>query len=248
MDNFNDYNNQNGYNNSNNYGGNQNNYGNFNGYDNQNNYNNYGNTNNCDSQNNYNNYGNPNNYDSQNSYNNGYGCQDNCYNQNNNNQNTVNQDLKFNITGKKKKRGNPIVFLNIILLVGGSIMFLGFVNNKNYKDMVERCSEKTTATVTDISSERKRVRRNKKTRYETYYYPTISYTVNGTPYSVKLSGTTSSTRYSVGKNIIIYYNPDIPTDIYPEGESNGSTLMFIMGGIFIVVGIISFIPKIKGKQ
>ncbi|MGN0593942.1 MAG: DUF3592 domain-containing protein [Hominimerdicola sp.] len=234
MDNFNDYNNQNGYNNSNNYGGNQNNYGNLNGYDNQNN---------------YNNYGNPNNYDSQNSYNNnGYGYQDNYYNQNNNNQNTVNQGLKFNITGKKKKRGNPIVFLVIILIIGGSIIFLGFVNNKNYKDMVERCSEKTTATVTDISSERKRVRRNKRIRYETYYYPTISYTVNGTPYSVKLSGTTSSTRYSVGKNIIIYYNPDIPTDIYPEGESNGSTLMFIMGGIFIVVGIIATISQLKRRQ
>ena len=73
---------------------------------------------------------------------------------------------------------------------------------------------------------------------EVMYCEIISYTVDGNTYTIK-SSSSSNIRPSIGAKREIAYNPLNPDDAIIVSDSKmGTTLMFIVGGVFTAVGVL----------
>jgi Protein of unknown function (DUF3592). len=73
----------------------------------------------------------------------------------------------------------------------------------------------------------------------------VEFSVQGEKYSGEINYY-SSGMYE-GKDIVIYYNPDNPNDFRGEGATIGTLVFSIIGGVFLVVGII-FIAIVVRKN
>lgn len=104
----------------------------------------------------------------------------------------------------------------------------------DYSDKID-----TTGVITDISSY---TDRDGDRNYEVY----VSYDVNGKPYESRLNG--YSTGYYEGKEIEIYYDREHPDRI---GAKSLNYLLLIFPGIglvFLIIGVIGLIIRIRGKK
>lgn len=98
------------------------------------------------------------------------------------------------------------------------------------------CTEETEATVTAIKT--KRVREDKKNKK--YYYPTLSYEVDGKEYSRKGERTRSRSEYAIGEKIKIMYNPANPKEFYVKGMivSNPIIKMVVDLALPVIIGLV----------
>jgi len=101
----------------------------------------------------------------------------------------------------------------------------------------QRCSAYTEATITDI----RRVRQEGKYGIVTYWnYPTVTFDVNGEPYSVELPVPCEPDE--IGNTRWIKYNPSDPQDITQEEYEKGLSKLFLgIGVLLLCAALISFV-------
>ena len=116
--------------------------------------------------------------------------------------------------------------VGIVLIVFGIIMFV--INNKN-QDYI-----KTNAVVTSSQLIQEAYTDVDGNQVEATYNATIRYTIDGKEYTDTLDNVS---KYDVGDEITIYYNPKDPSQIT-------QTKSLIIPIIIIAIGIVSFVGGI----
>lgn len=154
-------------------------------------------------------------------------------------------------TTTKKFRILPVIFVCIFVIIGAFLIFTSYSNKKAIDNLVKECTSQCYATVTDVTSYSKRVKRNKHYTTQTYYTPTYTYTVSGKNYVDKSSyNSSSSSAYYVGMKALIHYNPSNPSKYYPDGVSlSKNYVVTMMTGILLtMIGLIFIASLIKQRK
>lgn len=116
------------------------------------------------------------------------------------------------------------LIVGIVLALIGGLIFAAAVSN------TRSCSRKLTGRVVRVEWDNTR---HWKGTYP--HYPVVSYTVDGREYTVKSSTYTRvSTKYKVGQDVIIRYNPQKPDEIQVGIDLSS----YIVGTIMLVVGAV----------
>ena len=128
------------------------------------------------------------------------------------------------------------------IIVGIACVIIGIFIMVSHFNTQKTQTEETTAKVIRIDSEVETDTDGFDTRW---YYPVVEYTVDGKKYETRLanSGSTNSTEYKEGQEVLVQYNPDKPEELSKKGDKGG-----LIGGIFFIVfGIIAIGASIVGK-
>lgn len=92
------------------------------------------------------------------------------------------------------------------------------------------CTESTIGRVTDISIERNR---DSDGHISVMKYPIFEYDVNGEHFIEKSRVGSNTTKYRIGQEVEIFYDPNKNDNFYVSGEHATS----IMGIIFFIMGM-----------
>lgn len=137
-----------------------------------------------------------------------------------------------------------IIFSGVWTLVGVVFIIVGIVmfNNKRKKEI--NCTSSTYGKVIDI------VHRSysRNGGYSSSWHPVFEYNVGELKLKKESPFGSSQSRYAIGQDIQIYYNPENYNEYYIAGDSLPNTLVkiFTFVGIgAIIIGIISAIIILK---
>ncbi|MDE6677154.1 MAG: DUF3592 domain-containing protein [Clostridia bacterium] len=134
---------------------------------------------------------------------------------------------------KKQSAGKQTVInvlLTVLFLALGIGLIVGGTFLKKSTDEKLAVWERVEGIVTDYAVS--------KDDDEVMYREIISYTVGGNTYTIK-SSSSSNIRPSIGAKREVAYNPFNPDDaIIVSDSKTGTTLMFIVGGVFTAVGVL----------
>ncbi len=137
------------------------------------------------------------------------------------------------VNRKKKNRTASLIGVGVIIAVFGIIFLVVslFVTKSN--EEFKKNALTTTAVITDIRTDYKRVGGETKKYREAY----VQYTVDGKVYNEMLDYYT--TGMSEGQSITVYYNPSNPEDIRGADSDTGiftaASLLFIALGLAITI-------------
>lgn len=124
-----------------------------------------------------------------------------------------------------------LVFALLVLVVG---VYLGFIKSSGYVKSTGVVVSLREQTVTDVD-----------TGYTTYYYPTVSHTVDGKEYTGALDINVGSD--SIGQEMKIQYDPDDPSKI--NSYSPGIVIyIFAVGIILAGVSVYKLITAKKENE
>ena len=147
--------------------------------------------------------------------------------------------------GREKKVNNTIVFpilITAFLLLGMVFMGLGIGIKSVIDKKAAACTSRTEAVVAEINREV-----NLSAGGDSYrsWFPVFSYRVNGEEITVRSKIGSEKKKFEAGQKVELFYNPDNIREYYVPAE-NASILpkVFIgVGGIFVALGILSFLLK-----
>ena len=128
------------------------------------------------------------------------------------------------------------------IIVGIACVIIGIFIMVSHFNAQKTQTEEITAKIIRIDSEVEMDTDGFDTRW---YYPVVEYTVDGKKYETRLanSGSTNSTEYKEGQEVLVQYNPDKPEEISKKDDKGG-----LIGGIFFIAfGIIAIGASIVGK-
>lgn len=123
--------------------------------------------------------------------------------------------------------------IGIIFLVIGTFM----LNNRKRKE--EECTMVTNGVVKDIS---RRVKYDSDNGSSTTWHPVFEYKVGELTYIKESPYGMSNSKYAIGQNVEIYYNPEDHHEYYIAGETLPKTIGMIFsisGGGAIIIAAIS---------
>lgn len=127
-----------------------------------------------------------------------------------------------------------IVFCAIFGMLAILFLSIGIIMTKNRKRREQKCTEKTWGKVIDIvkreSYDFDRVR-------TVTWHPVVEYTIGNLKFVKESMYGNSTSKYAIGQNIEICYNPEDYNEYYIVGENTSK----IIGTIFIAAGIIPII-------
>ena len=131
---------------------------------------------------------------------------------------------------------DAIIGLIFMLVMGGIAFSIGFFGLRSKKRRKALCPSQTTGVIVEIHKQR----HHAKPQY--FYFPEFSYTVNGVSYKKRSDvGTSTPWKYSVGKELAVFYNPDNPDEHYvkTDGLFIAAYYVFLVGGsLFILLGLL----------
>ena len=130
-----------------------------------------------------------------------------------------------------------IIFSGIWGLIGIIFSIIGIVMLKNRKSKEINCTSKVYGKVKDI------VRHQSYDSHGGYSYswrPVFEYNIGELKFIKESSYGSSQSKYAIGQNVEIYYNPEDYNEYYVVGDTLPKTL----GTIFTIVGIIAIIISI----
>lgn len=127
------------------------------------------------------------------------------------------------------------IMSNFMLFIGLVFFIMSFVISSQMEKAAERCTEEVPAVVSDLISV-------KDDEGGVTYKAEFSYTVDNKEYVVCDSTSYFPSKYQVGDEVTLKYNPDKPDDMITDKNAN----KFIVT-IFRVLGIIVFIVGIPVK-
>ncbi len=123
----------------------------------------------------------------------------------------------------------------VLWIVGVIFLLVSLINIIKRSIKTKRCTTPASAIVTDIKE--KVSRRNNIVSRE--FIPTISYNVDGKPYSREYAKAYVADTYQVGQAIEIMVNPNNPAELNKTGSTNKADLvMMLIGAVIILIGII----------
>lgn len=121
----------------------------------------------------------------------------------------------------------------VLWIVGVIFLLISLISIIKRSIKTKRCTTPASAIITDVKE--KVSRRNGVVSRE--YIPTISYNVNGKPYSREYAKAYVADTYRVGQSIEIMVNPNNPAEINKQGSSNKADLvMLVIGVVVILIG------------
>lgn len=146
--------------------------------------------------------------------------------------------------GQKKPLWARAIQLVCCLFFGIMLLVLAPKTTEQHQMYEERCTAQITGTVTDTRTET--VKRHKKKSYtnmkstHTYYYFTVTYSVDGRSYSKEER--LSVQKYARNDTLTVHYAPDDPNFGYVEGfmPQDNQKLMQIIGVVVIAAGVLFF--------
>ena len=133
------------------------------------------------------------------------------------------------------------------VFIGISIFFIiiGLCSYLSSKYKIEHCTERVTATCTNIRKTSSRTTSRSRSRVRYKYTPVFTYTYNNKKYEVKYVKSYSSeisVNFEKGQEYTILVNPNNPKQYVVEGYENDSSLFGIIlvimgsgGGIFYTI-------------
>ncbi len=133
-----------------------------------------------------------------------------------------------------KLTGSIFAFVGLIFAI--IAIFLGVSSNNK----VNSCTQSTIGTVTELKT-------NSDSEYDSYM-PVVSYSANGNDVLQGTGVYKSPCNYYVDQEVEIMYNPDDVTVFYIVGDDTYSlisTIFGIIGGSFVVLGIVIIIAGFK---
>lgn len=126
-----------------------------------------------------------------------------------------------------------IMFSGIWVIVGSIFFIIGIVMLQNKKKKQINCTSKTYGKIKDI------------VRHESYnsndggytytWHPIFEYNIGELKFIKESSYGSSKSKYAIGQEIEVYYNPKDYNDYYIAGENTSK----ILGIIFFIVGVIA---------
>ena len=121
----------------------------------------------------------------------------------------------------------------VLWIVGVIILLVSLINIIKRSIKTKRCTAPASAIITDV---KEKVSRNNNV-VSRVFIPTISYNVNGKPYSREYAKAYVADTYRVGQSIEIMVNPNNPAEINKQGSSNKADLvMLVIGVVLVVIG------------
>lgn len=161
----------------------------------------------------------------------------------------VNVDNKYKDTVKTvlnelgyiSKSNFNIVFPAIFVLVGSIFFIIGIVMFKKIKKKEKNCTSKTYGKVKDI------------VRHQSYdidgghsssLYPVFEYNIGELKFIKESEHGSSKSKYEIGQNVEVYYNPEDYNEYYIAGDTapkTAATIFTIMGVGAIIIAISSTI-------
>lgn len=130
-----------------------------------------------------------------------------------------------------------IIFSGVWSLLGTIFLIIGIVILKNRKLKEMNCTSKTYGKVTDIVRHRNY---DNNGGYSSSWHPVFEYKIGELKYIKESIYGSSSSKFAVGQDVEIYYNPEDYNDYYVATETLSKTL----GKIFTGVGIGAIIVAI----
>ncbi len=142
------------------------------------------------------------------------------------------------------------LIFSLFAVIGGGIVYLGYLSYVKSQASKSWPTTQGSVVSSEVTAHRSR---SKKGHHRTTYGANVryEYTVNGVQYSSdKISfgeyrthsrGPAQATvdRYPPGAEVVVYYNPDQPEEAVLEpGKMGGIMILFIVGGMFGVVGVL----------
>ena len=128
----------------------------------------------------------------------------------------------------------------VLWIVGVIFLLVSLINIIKRSIKTKRCTQPVSALITDTKE--KVSRRNNIVSRE--FIPTISYNVNGKPFSRQYAKAYVADTYRVGQAIDIMVNPNNPAEINKAGSSNKADLvMLVIGVVIIVIGAVLLLVK-----
>ena len=130
-----------------------------------------------------------------------------------------------------------IMFSGILALIGVIFFIIGIAILTNWKKKEINCTSKTYGKVTDIVG---RQYYDRDDGYSTSWYPVIEYNVGELKFIKESPYGSSHSKYTIGQDIEVYYNPEDYNEYYIAGDNLPKTL----ATIFTIVGIGAIIISI----
>ena len=125
-----------------------------------------------------------------------------------------------------------IMFSGIWGIVGSIFFIIGIVMLKNRRKKQINCTSKTYGKVKDIV---RHENYNSNDGYTSSWHPIFEYNIGELKFIKESSYGSSKSKYAIGQEIEVYYNPEDYNDYYIAGENTSK----ILGTIFFIVGVIA---------
>lgn len=127
-----------------------------------------------------------------------------------------------------------IIFSGIWILVGIIFFIIGIAMLKNRKRKEINCTSKTYGKVTDIVRHQSY---DSNGGYNSSWHPVFEYNIGELKFIKESLYGGSQSKYAIGQDIEVYYNPEDYNDFYISDE----TLPKTIGTIFTIIGIVAII-------
>lgn len=137
-----------------------------------------------------------------------------------------------------------VIFSGVWGLVGLIFLIIGLVMKKVRKRKEINCTCKVFGKVKDIA--RRQTYSNN--GYSSTMHPVFEYNIGGLTYIKESQVGSSQSKYAIGQDVEIFYNPDNPHEYYVVGEKLTKILgniFSVVGGICIFIAVISAIIVLK---
>ena len=134
-----------------------------------------------------------------------------------------------------------IIFSGILVLIGVIFFIIGMAMLKNRKRKEIKCTSKTYGKVTDIVRHQSH---DSDGGYSSSWHPVFEYNIGELKFIKESLYGRSQSKYAIGQEVEVYYNPEDYNDFYIAGETlprTIGTVFTIVGSVAIIIGIFSAI-------
>lgn len=138
------------------------------------------------------------------------------------------------LNGNSSNKSLKIILTLIFTIVSIIMIAVGIITLRVKKVSQNKCTEKVSAKVVDLTTRSSSSRRNGRHHYNTTYAPVFEYYYDNQKYVIQSSISSDPPEYTIGQTVELKINPNNPKKFY---DPNSKTLSMI-GYIFIGVGIL----------
>lgn len=126
------------------------------------------------------------------------------------------------------------IFSGVWGMVGIIFLIIGICMINYRKKKVLRCTSSVWGKVKDIVRQRSH---NSDGGYSYSWHPVFEYTIGGLTYVKESSSGSTNSKFAIGQDVEIYYNPEDPHDYYVPNDK----IPVILGKVFTGVGIVAIL-------
>lgn len=134
-----------------------------------------------------------------------------------------------------------IMFSGIWSLVGIIFFIVGIVMLNKTKKKELNCTSKTYGKVTDIVRHQSYDRHG---RYSSSWHPVFEYNIGELKFIKESPYGSSESKYAIGQNLEVYYNPKDYNEYYIAGDTTPKTLAIILTIVGVSALIIAIVSAI----